>query len=211
VVVLVELPVGTVEVVVVCPMMVVVEAPGRVVVEEPGKVVIVGAPGRVVVVAPGRVVVGAPGRVVVDAPGRVVVVGAPGRVVEEELDVVVTGPAQVPSAAQASNVLNRPREAPQAFPFLHLVALPTIDALTFPLALRMQHTAAVGFPQVDAFSHRVMSLRHAFWGMSAVRSASRSVAFTHFVYLRCVWPARVQPQVAWMVARARSMAVVSPH
>jgi hypothetical protein len=155
VVVLVELPVGTVEVVVVCPMMVVVEVPSRVVVEEPGKVVIVGAPGRIVVV-------GAPGRVVVGAPGRVVVVGAPVKVVEEELDVVVTGPAQVPSAAQASNVLNRPREAPQAFPFLHLAALPTIDALTFPLALRMQHTAAVGFPQVDAFSHRVMSLRHAF-------------------------------------------------
>jgi hypothetical protein len=125
--------------------------------------------------------------------------------------VVVGGPAQVPSAAQASNLLKKPRDALQAFPFLHLAELPTMDDFTLPFAFAMQHTAAFGFPQIDAFSHRMMSLRHAFWGMSAVRSASFSVLFTHFAYLPCVWPARVQPQVAWMVARARSMAAVSVH
>src|SRR5215470_5567814 len=65
----------------------------------------------------------APFRTLLDRPGSVVVVG----------------PAHVPSAAQASNVLKRPREAPQALPFLHLADELTIDAFTpAPFFLRTQ-------------------------------------------------------------------------
>ena len=117
----------------------------------------------------------------------------------------------MPSAAHASNVLNNPRSAPQALPFLHLAALPTIDDLTLPFPFAMQHTAAFGFPQIDAFSHFMMSLRHGLSGMSAVRLAAFRALFTHFVYLPCVWPSRVQPQAVWTVARACSMDVVSGH
>jgi hypothetical protein len=78
---------------------------------------------------------------------------------------------------------------------LHFVADLTIDALTFPLFFRTQQTAAFKFPQMDAFSHFMMSLRHGFWGMMAVRFANLSVLFTHFLYVPCVWPPRVQPQV----------------
>src|SRR5262249_22636982 len=125
--------------------------------------------------------------------------------------VVVVVVTQVPSAAQASNLLKNPCDAPQAVPFLHFVSDLTIDALTFPLFFRTQQTAAFKFPQMDAFSHFMMSLRHGFWGMRAVRFASFSVRFTHFLYVPCVWPSRVQPHVFWMVSRAFSMDAASVH
>src|SRR5262249_39799199 len=115
----------------------------------------------------------APFRTLLDRPGSVVVVE-------------VTGPAHVPSAAQASNVLKRPRKAPQALPFLHFAALLTIDAFTpCPFFLVTQHTAAFGLPQIEDDSHFVMSFRHAFSGMRAVRSAPLRVCVTHFVYFPC--------------------------
>src|SRR4029453_17212191 len=55
--------------------------------------------------------------------------------------VVVGGPAQVPSAAQASNLLNKPRNAPQALPFLHVAGLPTIEDLPLPFPFAWTHTA----------------------------------------------------------------------
>jgi hypothetical protein len=125
--------------------------------------------------------------------------------------VVVIGPAQVPSTAQASNLLKKPSKAPQALPFLHLLADPTIDAFTWSRLFSEQHTAPFGLPQIEAFSHFMISLRHDFCGMSAVRSAALRVLLTHFLYLPCVWPLRVQPQVLWIICRAFSMAVESEH
>jgi hypothetical protein len=83
-------------------------------------------------------------------------------------------------------LLKRPRKAPQALPFLHWAGLLTIDDLTWVLFLSTQHTAASSFPQIDAFSHFMMSLRHDFCGMSAVMLKSLSVIFTHFLYFPCV-------------------------
>jgi hypothetical protein len=62
---------------------------------------------------------------------------------------------------------------------VHFAADPTIDALILPLLLRTQQTVASGLPQMEALSHFLMSLRHAFLGMSAVRLASLRVLFTH--------------------------------
>src|SRR4030095_8106732 len=95
--------------------------------------------------------------------------------------VVVRGPAHAPSELQASNLLNSPNGAPHAIPFLHFEGDPTIDALTLPFFFRTQHTAALGLPQMDAFSHFLMSFRHCFCGMRAVRLASLSVLRTHFL------------------------------
>jgi hypothetical protein len=92
----------------------------------------------------------------------VVVVGDTVDVVGGLVVVVVVGPAQVPSASQASNCEKKPRKAPQALPFLHFAVLPTIDDLTFPFFFRTQQTAAFGLPQIEALSHFMMSLRHAF-------------------------------------------------
>jgi hypothetical protein len=112
----------------------------------------------------------ASGRTVVDVvelvgavvlTGVVVVVGATVDVVGG-LVVVVVGPAQVPSVAQASNWEKKPRETPQALPFRHFAVLPTIDDLTLPFFFRTQQTAAFGLPQIEALSHFMMSLRHAF-------------------------------------------------
>ena len=94
---------------------------------------------------------------------------------------------------------------------MHFAGDATIDALTLPFLFTTQHTAAFGFPQMDDPSHFLMSLRHALSGMRAVRLASLSVLFTHLTYLPCVWPARVQPQVSWMVARPCAMAAASGH
>jgi hypothetical protein len=58
---------------------------------------------------------------------------------------------------------------------LHSGADLAIDDFTVPLVFRTQNTAAFGFPQIDASSHFLMSLRHDFWGMRAVRFASLSV------------------------------------
>jgi hypothetical protein len=116
----------------------------------------------------------------------VVVVGKLVVVVGKLVVVVVVGPAHVPSAAHASNLLKRPRKAPQALPFLHWAGLLTIDDLTWVLFLSTQHTAASSFPQIDAFSHFMMSLRHDFCGMRAVMLKSLSVIFTHFLYFPCV-------------------------
>ena len=146
---------------------------GPVVVVVGGAVVEVVGGSVVVVVAGGSVVVVVGGRVLVVGDGRVEVVGC-GSVV-----VVVGGPAHVPSSAQASAVLKSPSSAPHALPFLHCAADATIDALILPLLFRTQQTAAAGFPQMDAFSHFLMSLRQGFSGMSAVTFASLRVLFTH--------------------------------
>src|SRR5262245_3519067 len=95
--------------------------------------------------------------------------------------IVVGGPAQAPSELQASNLLNRPNVAPHAVPFLHFEGDPTIDALTLPLVFCTQHTAALGLPQMDSFSHFLISFRHCFCGMRAVRLASLRVLCTHFL------------------------------
>jgi hypothetical protein len=71
--------------------------------------------------------------------------------------------------------------APHALPFLHLSGEATIDAFTLFFFFRTQHTTAFSLPQIDAFSHFLMSLRHGFWGMSAVKFASLSVLCTHFL------------------------------
>jgi hypothetical protein len=92
----------------------------------------------------------------------VVVVGSATVVGGPVVVVVVDGPAQVPSVSQASNWEKEPRRAPQALPFLHFAVLPTIDDLTLPFFFRTQQTAAFGLPQIDALSHFMMSLRHAF-------------------------------------------------
>jgi len=94
--------------------------------------------------------------------------------------VVVVGPAHVPSSAQASFVLKNPSMAPQGLP-LHFAAFPTIEALILPFFFSTQHTAAFGFPQIEAFSHCMMSLRHGLSGIRAVRFASFRVDFTHFL------------------------------
>src|SRR5262245_65238340 len=83
----------------------------------------------------------------------VVVVGSATVVGGPVVVVVVVGPAQVPSVSQASNWEKKPRKAPQALPFLHFAALPTIDDLTLPFFLRTQQTAAFGLPQIEALSH----------------------------------------------------------
>jgi hypothetical protein len=140
-----------------------------------------------------------------------VVVGVVVVVVLVVVVVVVVGPAQVPSTAQASNLLKKPRKAPQALPVLHLLADPAIDAFTWSRLFSEQHTTAFGLPQIEAFSHFMISLRHDFCGMSAVRSAAFRLFLTHFSYLPCVWPLRVQPQVLSIICRAFSMAVESEH
>src|SRR4029077_16367119 len=107
----------------------------------------------------------ASGRTVVDVVELVdVLVVVVGAIVE-----VVVGPAQVPSVAQASNWEKKPRKAPQALPFLHFAVLPTIDDLTLPFFFRTQQTAAFGLPQIDAASHFMMSLRHAFVRLEVLR------------------------------------------
>jgi hypothetical protein len=94
---------------------------------------------------------------------------------------------------------------------LHFVGDLTIDDLIFPLFFRTQHTAVFSFPQTEAFSHFVMSLRHGFSGISAVKLASLRVLVTHFLYLPCVCPSRVQPHVLWIIPRAFSMDAESVH
>jgi hypothetical protein len=61
-----------------------------------------------------------------------------------------------------------------------LFAEPTIEVFTVPFFLRTQHTAAFGLPQMDVFSHFLISFRHCFCGMMAVMFASFSVLCTHF-------------------------------
>src|SRR4030095_5264099 len=95
--------------------------------------------------------------------------------------IVVGGPAHAPSELQASNLLNSPNGAPHALPFLHFEGDPTIDALTLPFFFCTQHTAALGLPQMDSFSHFLISFRHCFCGMRAVRLASLSVLCTHLL------------------------------
>jgi len=114
--------------------------------------------------------------VVVVGAAVVVVGGLPVVVV-----VVVLGGAQVPSAEQASNLLKFPSMAPHALPFLHLSGELTIDAFTLFFFFGTQQTAAFSLPQREAFSHFLISLRHCFCGMSAVRFASLSVLCTHFL------------------------------
>jgi hypothetical protein len=166
-----------------------------------------------VVVVVGSVVVVVAAMVVVVVSGDVVVVvaGACVLVVVVVVVVVVTGPAHVPSSEQASNLLYRPRIAPQALPFVQRNSFFTIFASGLPFRLREQQIDALGFPQIDAFSHLRMSLRHPRCGISAVRSASFSVRFTHFTYVPCFWPSRWQPQVSWIMSRACSMDTVSVH
>jgi len=125
--------------------------------------------------------------------------------------VVVVGPAQVPSTAQASNLLKKPRRAPQALPFLHWLAAPTIDAFTWSRLFSEQHTAPFGVPQIEVFSHFMISVRHDFCGMSAVTASAFRVRLTHCLYVPCVWPLRVHPHVLWIIWRAVSMAVASEH
>jgi hypothetical protein len=125
--------------------------------------------------------------------------------------VVSVGPAQVPSGSQASNVLKKPSTAPHAVPFLHFPVLPTIDDLTFPFFFRTQQTAAFGLPQIDALSHFMMIVLHAFCGIMAVNFAALSVPLTHCLYVPCVCPSRVHPQVVWIIPRALSMAALSEH
>src|SRR4030095_2522406 len=74
--------------------------------------------------------------------------------------IVVGGPAHAPSELQASNLLNSPNGAPHALPFVHFEGDPTLAALTLPFFFCTQHTAAVGLPQMDAFSHFLISFRH---------------------------------------------------
>jgi hypothetical protein len=69
---------------------------------------------------------------------------------------------------------------------LHFAGDATIDALTLVFFFTTQHTAAFGFPQMDALSHFLMSFRHDCSGMRAVRLASFSVLCTHFLYVLCV-------------------------
>ena len=64
---------------------------------------------------------------------------------------------------------------------MHFAGDATIDTSTLPFFFTTQHTAAFGFPQMDAFSHFLMSFRHDFSGMRAVMLASLIVLCTHFV------------------------------
>lgn len=136
----------------------------------------------------------------------VVLLGPPTVVV-----VVVVAPAHVASAAQASDVVNRPRAAPQAVPFLHAAGEPTTEALTSPFLLSVQHTAAFGFPQMDALSHRSTSARHRFSGSRFVTLGSFSEFLTHFLYFWCAWPGSEQAQVLSRNARALSIDASSAH
>src|SRR5262245_27391477 len=122
-----------------------------------------------------------------------VVLLAPATVVVVVL--VVATPAHVASAEQALDVVNRPSAAPQGVPFLHASGEPTIDAFTLPFLLSVQHTAAFGFPQMDALSHRSTSARQCFSGRRLMTPGSFSELFTHLLYFWCVWPGCVQPQV----------------
>src|SRR5262245_41437209 len=125
----------------------------------------------------GSVVVGPPGEgidVVLLAPAIVVVVV-----------LVVATPAHVASPEQASDVVNRPSAAPQAVPFLHTAGVPTIDAFTLPFFLSVQHTAAFGFPQMDALSHRSTSARQRLSGSRFVTLGSFSELLTHLLYRWC--------------------------
>src|SRR5262245_8183811 len=115
-------------------------------------------------------------------------------------DGVVVCPAHVPSVAQASNLLKRPSVGPQALP-LHPLADGTIDAFTRLCLFSAQHTAPFGLPQIEAFSHFMISLRH-----GAAMSAAFKPFLTHCVYFPCVWSLCVQPQVFWSICRAFSMA-----
>ena len=74
------------------------------------------------------------------------------------------GPAQVPSAAQASNLLNNPRSGRRRF-LLHLAALPTIDDLTLPFSSRCSTRRRSA--SADRCACTAMSLRHGL-GISAV-------------------------------------------
>jgi hypothetical protein len=108
-----------------------------------------------------------------------VVVLAPATVVVVVL--VVATPAHVASVEHASDVVNRPSAAPQAVPFLHAAGDPTIEALTLPLLLSLQHTAAFGFPQMDSLSHRSTSALQCFSGSKLVTSGSFRELFTHLL------------------------------
>jgi hypothetical protein len=143
----------------------------------------------------------------------VVVVGMVGAVVVVVGSVVVVvGPAHVASVSeQASNLLKSPRKAPHALPFRHFASFFTIEPFTRPRFVSLQQTAAPGLPQIDWLSHFRISLRHGFSGISAVRSASLRVAFTHFLYLPCVCPSRVHPHCSWIMARAFSIDTLSEH
>src|SRR5262249_33438149 len=112
---------------------------------------------------------------------------------------------------QASDVVNRPSAAPQAVPFLHAARVPTIDAFTLPFFLSVQHTAAFGFPQMDALSHRSTSARQLLSGSRFVTLGSFSELLTHLLYPWCVWPGCAQPQVLSRNVRALSIDAASLH
>src|SRR5262245_51868720 len=57
----------------------------------------------------------------------------------------------------------------------------------------------------------MISLRHVFCGMSAVRFAALRAPLTHFLYLLWVWPLRVHPQLLWIISRACSMTAKFEH
>ena len=147
----------------------------------------------------GSVVVGPPEGMVLLAPATVVVV------------VLVVAPAHVASPEQALDVVYRPRAAPQGVPFLHAAGEPTIDALTLPFLLSVQHTAAFGFPQMDALSHRSTSARQCFSGSRFMTPGRFNELFTHLLYFWCVWPGGVQPQVLSSNACAASIDASSVH
>jgi hypothetical protein len=151
--------------------------------------------------------------------GSVVLVRPPRGIEEVVLDpatvvvvvLVVAAPAHVASAEQASDVVNRPSAVPQAVPLLHAAGEPTIAALTSPFFLSVQHTAAFGFPQMDAVSHRRTSARQRFSGSRLVMLGSFSELLTHLLYFWCVWPGSVQPQVLSSTACALSIDASSGH
>jgi hypothetical protein len=151
------------------------------------------------------------GSVVVGPPveGIDVVLLAPATVVVVVL--VVATPAQVASVEHASDVVNTPSAAPQAVPFLHTAGDRTIEALTLPFLLSVQHTAAFGFPQMDALSHRSTSARQRFSGRSLMTPGSFNEPLTHLLYLWCVWPGCAQPQVLSSNACAASIDTSSVH
>ena len=142
----------------------------------------------------GSVVVGVPVGMVLLAPATVVVVV-----------LVVATPAHVASAEQALDVVNRPSAAPQGVPLLHAAGEPTIDAFTLPFLLSVQHTAAFGFPQMDALSQRSTRARQRFSGSRLVTPGSFNELFTHLLYFWCVWPGCAQSQVLSSNACAASI------
>jgi hypothetical protein len=124
---------------------------------------------------------------------------------------VVAAPAHVASPEQALDVVKRPSAAPQGVPFLHAAGEPTIEDFTLPFLLSVQHTAAFGFPQMDALSHRSTSARQRFSRSRLMTPGSFNELFTHLLYFWCVWPGCVQPQVLSSNACAASIDTPSVH